>query len=231
MSNPGGPDPDMTRPGAPPGAWSRLAAAALVLSVLPVGSLLAPVLGIASLVRLRRRPELRGAPLAWAAIVLGTASSALMVGGGYAMYRSFDELANRPSRALAAAWRGDAAAFRAEMVRPGSEATAAQLARWVAPIRDRLGQLVDVRMADAPPPPPSDPLPETELRAAYVARFAGPAGEATVPLTVVLERPSRGSAVSAIRVRRFEFGLADGTRIVLPEDELPADEQPAAAPR
>lgn len=215
----------------PPRPWSRLAAAALVLSVLPVGSLVAPVLGVASLVRLRRRPDLRGEPLAWAGIILGVVSSTLMVGGGYAMYRAFDELAHRPSRALAAAWRGDAAAFRAEMAKPGSEATAAQVAAWVAPMRGSLGELVDVALADAPPPAPTAPLPESEIRAAYVARFAGPGGERRVPVTVVLERPPGASAVSAIRIRRFEFVLPDGARIVIPEDERPADEQPAAAPR
>lgn len=209
-------------------SWSSLALASLVLSVLPVGSIVAPILGALALVRLRRHPELRGAPLAWAGIAVGTVASILMVGGAYAMYRAFDELAHRPERALAAAWRGDAAAFRQEMTRPGSEATSAQLASWVRPLRERLGELVEVRLADAPPPAPTEPLPETELRAACVARFEGAAGRSDVPVTVVLDRPKAADAVSAIRIRRFEFILPDGARIVWPEDDVTPHEQPSA---
>lgn len=208
--------------------WSSLALASLVLSVLPIGSIVAPILGALALVRLRRHPELRGTPLAWAGIIVGTVASVLMVGGAYAMYRAFDELAHRPERALAAAWRGDAAAFRSEMTRPGSEASTAQLATWVRPLRERLGELVEVRLADSPPAAPREPLPETELRAACVARFAGAAGQSDVPVTVILERPKAADAVSAIRIRRFEFILPDGTRIVWPDDERTPDEQPAS---
>ncbi|MFM9097792.1 MAG: hypothetical protein ACKOQW_05805, partial [Phycisphaerales bacterium] len=56
----------------------------------------------------------------------------------------------------------------------------------------------------------------------YVGRFA--AVDGPVRTMVTFERPGAATAVAAMRVRRFEFLLPDGTRIVLPPD----DEQPAA---
>ena len=45
------------------------------------------------------------------------------------------------------------------------------------------------------------------------------------PVTVTFERPVAASGAAQIRVRRFEFLLPDGTRIVFPPD----DQQPAAS--
>ncbi len=202
-----------------PQRLSPLAMASIALSVLPVGSLLAPILGIAALVQLRRRPDLRGAAVAWGGIALGTAASALMVGGAYWMYRSLVQLADRPATALAAAWGGDAEEFRAQMTPPANEVTGARLAGWVAPLRDRLGAFDGAEMAPKPPPPPAGALPEREMRAGYVCRFSQGGEARSIPTVVVFERPLATERVSAIRIRRFEFELPDGTRIVFPPDE------------
>lgn len=198
---------------------SPLAMASIVTSVLPVASLLAPVLGIAALLQLRRRPDLRGAAVAWGGIVLGIVASALMVGGAYWMYRSLEQLADRPGTALAAAWAGDAEAFRAQMAAPANEVTTARLAEWVAPVKERLGTFARAEMAPAPPPAPPQPLPEREMRAAYVCRFESAGASTSVPTVVVFERPLATESVAAIRIRRFEFELPGGARIVFPPDE------------
>lgn len=198
---------------------SPLAMASIVTSVLPVGSLVAPILGIAALLQLRRRPDLRGAAVAWGGIAMGIVASALMVGGAYWMYRSLQQLADRPATALAAAWTGDAEAFRAQMAAPANEVTAARLADWVAPVKQRLGAFKGAEMAPAPPPAPAQPLPEREMRAAYVCRFESEGEARTVPAVVVFERPLATESVAAIRIRRFEFELPGGARIVFPPDE------------
>lgn len=198
---------------------SPLAVASIVTSVLPVGSLLAPILGVAALLQLRRRPDLRGAAVAWGGIAMGIVASAAMVGGAYWMYRSLAQLADRPATALAAAWSGDAESFRAQMAAPANEVTAARLAQWVAPAKERLGAFVGADMATAPPPAPPQPLPEREMRAAYVCRFASAGETAAVPTVVVFERPLATESVAAIRIRRFEFELPGGARIVFPPDE------------
>lgn len=219
---------DVDGPPGPPPRWSPLALAALVLSVLPLGSLLAPPLGLAALLQLRARPDLRGRGLAWAGIAVGIVASSLMVGGAWLTWREFERLAGRPAAALAAAWAGDAPTFRAQMSAPGREASAEALAAWTGPLRARLGEFRGCRMSSKPPPAPTTPLPETEIRAAFECDFSAAAGP--VPATVTFDRPSAGAGIDSGRVRRFEFLLADGTRIVFPPD----DEQPAAnapAPR
>ena len=198
---------------------SPLAMASIATSVLPVGSLLAPILGIAALLQLRRRPDLRGAGVAWGGIVIGTAASALMVGGAYWMYRSLQQLADRPGTALAAAWAGEAELFRAQMAAPANEVTAPRLEAWVAPLKARLGTFAGATMGTAPPPAPPEPLPEREMRAAYVCRFGAEGGPREIPTVVVFERPLATESVAAIRIRRFEFELPDGARIVFPPDE------------
>lgn len=215
------PSPADPPTGAPP-RWSALALVSLVLSVLPVGSLLAPVLGLAALIQLRRRSDLRGAGIAWAGIAVGVVASALMVGGAWTLWREFTQLSGRPALALRAAWDGDAPVFREQMAAPGREASAERLRDWAAPLRGRLGEFRGLELAPEPPPPPEKPLPDTEMRALYVGRFASVEGP--VRTTVTFERPGAATSVAAIRVRRFEFLLPDGARIVFPPD----DEQPAA---
>lgn len=202
--------------------WSTLALVSLVLSVLPVGSVLAPPLGAAALLQLRRRPDLRGAGIAWAGIAVGVVASSLMVGGAWTLWREFSQLSGRPALALRAAWDGDAEAFRGQMSAPGREASAERLREWSAPMRGRLGEFRGLELAPEPPPAPEKPLPDTEMRALYLGRFG--AIEGPVRTMVTFERPGAATSVAAIRVRRFEFLLPDGARIVFPPD----DEQPAA---
>ena len=203
--------------------WSTLALVSLVLSVLPVVSVVAPLAGLAALLQLRRRPDLRGAGIAWAGIAVGIVASSLMVGGAWSLWREFMLLSERPAVALRAAWAGDAPLFRQQMAGAGREASTETLHAWTTPVRARLGELRGLEMSKAPPPAPEKPLPDTEVRAAYLGSFSGVEG--TVPVTVTFERPVAASGAAQIRVRRFEFLLPDGTRIVFPPD----DQQPAAS--
>ena len=215
--------------------WSRLAMASIVLSVLPIGSILAPLLGIVALFRFRGRPDLLGRGLAWGGIVLGLIASSIMVASAYGIYRSFIDLAARPSTALQAAWTGDAEQFRLQMVGPGKDATVATINEWIAPLRERFGMLEAVELApSAPPVPGATPATartEREMRALYVAIFRNESGVTRLPLDVTFERPVGVDAVTAILVRRFRFDLPGGTRIVFPDDERTDPEQPAADPR
>lgn len=216
-----------------PERWSPLAVASIVLSVLPVGSAVAPVLGAAALLQMRRRTDLRGRALAWAGIAIGFVATGLMVLAAWGVWRATQALAMRPDVALRAAWAGDAERFRQEMAEPGSLATAAQVEAWVAPLRARLGELLEVRLGDRAPEAEGT-VPERELPAAYEAVFAG-AGDAlgsapvTVPLVVTFARPASTEAIESIRIKRFLFKMPDGTRIVFPEDERPEAKRPAGA--
>ena len=218
-----------------PVRWSRLAMASIVLSVLPIGSILAPLLGIVALFRFRGRPDLLGRGLAWGGIVLGLVASSIMVVSAYGIYRSFMDLAARPSTALRAAWTGDAEQFRLQMVGPGKDATAATINEWIAPLRERFGTLDAVELAPSAPPvagaTPATARTEREMRALYVAVFRNESGVTRLPLDVTFERPVGVDAVTAILVRRFRFDLPGGTRIVFPDDERTDPEQPAADPR
>jgi hypothetical protein len=221
-ARPGDPPTEDTIP-VPRQRWSTLALVSLVLSVLPVGSVVAPVAGLVALLQLRRRPDLRGAGIAWAGIAVGIVASSLMVGGAWSLWREFMLLSERPSVALRAAWSGDATLFRQQMAGPGREASTETLRAWAAPVRARLGELRGLEISKTPPPAPEKPLPDTEVRAAYLGSFTGIEG--AVPVTVTFERPAAASGAAQIRVRRFEFLLPDGTRIVFPPD----DQQPAAS--
>ena len=218
-----------------PVRWSRLAMASIVLSVLPIGSILAPLLGIVALFRFRGRPDLLGRGLAWGGIVLGLIASSIMVASAYGIYRSFIDMAARPSTALRAAWTGDAEQFRLQMVGPGKDATAATINEWIAPLRERFGTLDAVELAPSTPAVAGTTEPvartEREMRALYVAVFRKDSGLTRLPLEVTFERPVGVDAVTAILVRRFCFDLPDGTRIVFPDDERTDPEQPAADPR
>jgi hypothetical protein len=213
--------------------WSRLAMASIVLSVLPVGSILAPILGIVALIRFRGRPDLLGRGLAWGGIVLGLVASALMIALAYWSSRSYIDLGARPGRALQAAWAGDPERFRLQMVGPGKDATAATIAEWITPLRQRFGTLESVEFATPAPAaaPKATATPvvartEREVRALYVATFRNDSGVARLPLDVTFESPVGVNAITAILVRRFRFDLPDGTRIVFPDDELPDPEHP-----
>lgn len=219
-----------------PVRWSRLAMASIVLSVLPIGSILAPILGIIALVRFRGRPNLLGRGLAWGGIILGLVASALMVASAYGIYLSFMNLAARPSTALQAAWAGDPERFRLQMVGPGKDATAATIAEWIAPLRERFGTLESVELAPTAPATETTATPavartEREMRAMYVAVFRNDSGVTRLPLDVTFERPVGVDAVTAILVRRFRFDLPGGARIVFPDDERTDPEQPAQDPR
>jgi hypothetical protein len=218
-----------------PVRWSRLAMASIVLSVLPIGSILAPLLGIVALFRFRGRPNLLGRGLAWGGIVLGLVASSIMVASAYGIYRSFMDLAARPSTALQAAWTGDAEKFRLQMVGPGKDATAATINDWIAPLRERFGTLDAVELAPNAPPvtgtTPASARTEREMRALYIGVFRNDSGVTRLPLDVTFERPVGVDAVTAILVRRFRFDLPDGTRIEFPDDERTDPEQPAADPR
>ena len=217
----------MTEPTLAPARWSRLAMGSLVLSVIPLGSVFAPILGIVALVRLRSRPDLRGRAFAWGGIVLGIVASVLMVGGAYGIYRSFRALSQRPSIALRAAWDGNAETFRAQMAKPGGEATTAEIARWVAPLKARYGELVSVDLGPAAPPAAGRPTPERQMRASYVATFrTADQASVAVPLEVTFEPPAGADSVQSILVRRLAFTLPDGARIVFPDDERPDPEKP-----
>jgi hypothetical protein len=201
-----------------PVRWSPMAMAALMLSVLPFVSAVAPVLGAAALVRMRSRPNLRGKPLAWAGIVLGLVTTGATAGMGWMIAQGAKAITERPGEALRAAWSGDAEGFRARMSGAAHEATADRIAAWIEPLRSRFGGFEGLELDFArKAPAPGDPMPEREMTAPYVARFRGPAGDASVPATVVFEKPTGGSAQD-VRIRRFEFDLPGGTRIVLPED-------------
>ena len=216
-------------PPGPAQRWSPLALVSLVLSVLPLGSVLAPPIGVAALLQLRGRPDLRGRGLAWAGIAVGVVASSLMVGGAWMTWKEFERLTGRPGAALAAAWAGDAPTFRAQMSAPGNEATTEALRGWTAPLLERLGEFRGCRMSSTPPAAPTTPLPETEIRAAFECDFSAVAG--AVPVTVTFDRPSAGAGIDSGRVRRFEFLLPDGTRIVFPpDDEQPAANAPAPEP-
>lgn len=209
--------------------WSRLAMASIVLSVLPVGSMLAPILGIVALIRFRGRPDLLGRGLAWGGIVLGLVASALMIASAYGIYRSFMDLAARPSTALEAAWAGDPERFRLQMAGPGKDATAARIAEWIQPLQTRFGSLVTVELAPTSSPDAATAAAsrtERDMSASYVAVFRSESGTTRIPLEVTFERPVGVDAVAAILVRRFRFDLPDGTRIVFPDDELPDPEHP-----
>lgn len=220
---------DATRP--LPDRWSPLAVASIVLSVLPVGSAVAPILGAAALLQMRRRTDLRGRALAWAGIGVGIVATGLMVLAAWGVWKATEALAMRPDVALRAAWAGDAERFRQQMTEPGSLATAAQVEAWVAPVRTRLGELLEVRLGDRAPEAEGT-VPERELPAAYEAVFAG-AGAApgaapiTVPVVVTFARPASTEAIESIRIRRFLLKLPDGTRIVFPEDERPEAQRSA----
>jgi hypothetical protein len=223
-------DPDA--PSALPRRWSPLAAISLMLSVLPIGSLVAPLMGAAALWQLRSRPDLRGRGLAWAGIGIGMLASGLMVGGAWVLAQSFQQLANRPAEAIRDAWAGDADAFRTHLTRPGSEATAARIGAWVSDVSSAVGTPLEVTI-DRNPPRAADrpPLPEREMLAAYRARVKAPDGtERWVPLEVVFERPMATEAIGAIRIRRLAFVQADGTRIVFPDDGVPAEPTPSVQP-
>ena len=218
-----------------PVRWSRLAMASIVLSVLPIGSILAPLLGVVALFRFRGRPNLLGRGLAWGGIVLGLIASSIMVASAYGIYRSFIDMAARPSTALRAAWTGDAEQFRLQMVGPGKDATAATINEWIAPLRERFGTLDAVELAPSAPAVAGTTQPvartEREMRALYVAVFRKDSGVTRLPLEVTFERPVGVDAVTAILVRRFRFDLPGGTRIVFPDNERTDPEQPAADPR
>ena len=226
------PEIDVDAPPAAPRRWSPLAAISLMLSVLPIGSLVAPFMGAAALWQLRSRPDLRGRGLAWAGIGIGLVASGLMVGGAWVLAQSFTQLANRPADAIRAAWAGDADAFRTHLTRPGSEATAARIAAWVAEVSGGVGTPLEVSI-DRNPPSAADrpPLPEREMLAAYRARVEAPDGsERWVPLEVVFERPMATEAIGAIRIRRLAFVGPDGARIVFPDDVVPAEPTPSDKP-
>jgi hypothetical protein len=207
---------------ATPTRWSPLAIASIVTSVLPLASALAPLLGVAALVGLRGRPHLRGQALAWAGIAVGIAATGLQVAGAWSIARAFNTLAARPDQALRAAWAGDGEVLRGAMTPPGNEATEARIAAWVAELRGRFGEFESVRMAPSAPGSAA-PVGEREMRAAYEASFRRADGTAVaVPLAVTFERPATSEAIDSIRVRRFAFMPADGTRIVWPDEE-PAD--------
>lgn len=214
-----------------PDRWSPLAVASIVLSVLPVGSAVAPVLGATALLQMRRRTDLRGRALAWAGIAVGLVATGLMVLAAWGVWKATEALAMRPDVALRAAWAGDAERFRQQMTEPGSLATAAQLEAWVAPVRTRLGELLEVRMGEHAPTA-EGPVPERELPAAYEAVFAGAGSElgtapVTVPVVVTFARPASTEAIDSIRIKRFLFKMPDGTRIVFPEDERPEAQRSA----
>ena len=166
---------------------------------------------------------------------LGLVASAIMVASAYGLSRSLVDLTARPSTALQAAWAGDAEQFRLQMAGPGKDATAATINEWIAPLRERCGTLDAVELAPSTPAVTGTTQPvartEREMRALYVAVFRKDSGVTRVPLEVTFERPVGVDAVTAILVRRFCFGLPDGTRIVFPDDERTDPEQPAADPR
>ncbi len=221
------------RPAPSSERWSPLAMASLVLSVVPVVSLAAAPLGIAALVQVRRRPGVRGHALAWAGIAVGAGFSALTAFLAWGTWKAGQELVMRPEVALRAAWGRDPEPFRAQMAEDGALATAAQVESWIAPLRERLGELRSVRLAERPPDA-APPASERTLVAAYEAEFAGPPADPTarrVPLEVTFERPAFTESIGSYRVRRFAFRLPDGTRIVFPGDErreppAPADGKP-----
>lgn len=202
-----------------PSRWNPIAIAALLVSVLPVVSVAAPVLGLVALLRLRSRPHERGRALAWAAIVIGLTTSAAQAGLGWLMAEVHRATVERPAEALRAAWSGDAEAFRERMAGPGHEATSDRVAAWVAPLRASLGEFEALEPDfGRAVPEPTVPVPEREMSGLFKARFRGAAGTTSVPATVVYERPLAGEAPTSVRVRRYEFEMPDGTRIVWPED-------------
>lgn len=213
------PDANEATSDAPgPIRWSPMAMASLMLSVLPFVSAVAPVLGVAALVRMRSRPNLRGTPLAWAGIVLGVVTTAATAGMGWMIAQGAKAITARPGEALRAAWTGDAEGFRARMSGVAHEATADRIAAWIEPLRSRFGGFEGLELDfGRNAAQPGDPRPEREMTAPYIARFRGPAGDAAVPTVVVFEKPTGGSAQDVL-VRRFEFDLPGGTRIVLPDD-------------
>lgn len=200
---------------------SALAVLAMVLSVLPVGSLVAPILGAAALVQMRRDPRLDGRALAWAGIVVGAVASSLMIGGAWMQWMAFKHVVDMPRVAIEAAMAGDADALRAQLSKPGSEATSTDVQAFGGALRSSFGAFRGLRVDDRPPADASQPR-EREVRAPFIATFER--GE--VPLTVLYESvDGRGFGVGSMLVRRLAFLPAGGPRIVFPDDEPVAPKQ------
>lgn len=206
---------------------SALAVLALVLSVLPVGSILAPVLGAVALVQMRRDPRLDGRALAWAGIVVGFVASSLMLGGAWMQWVAFQHVVEMPRIAIEAAMAGDADRMRAEMCKPGSEATSADVQAFGNALRSSFGAFRGLRVDTRPPADAGQPR-EREVRAPFIATFE----RGDVPLAVLYESvEGRGFGVGSMLVRRLAFRPAGGPRIVFPDDEPVAPEQDARSPR
>lgn len=206
---------------------SALAVLSLVLSVLPVGSLLAPVLGAVALVQMRRDPRLDGRALAWAGIVVGIVASSLMLGGAWMQWVAFRHVVEMPRIAIESAMAGDADRMRAELCKPGSEATSADVRAFGAALRSAFGEFRGLQVDSKPPADAGQPR-EREVRAPFIAAFE----RGDVPLTVLYESvEGRGFGVGSMLVRRLVFRPAAGPRIVFPDDEPVAPEQDAGTPR
>jgi hypothetical protein len=206
---------------------SALAVLALVLSVLPVGSMLAPILGAVALVQMRRDPRLDGRALAWAGIVVGAVATSLMVGGAWMQWMAFQHVVEMPRIAIEAAMAGDADRMRAELCKPGSEATSDEIRAFGATMRASFGAFRSLRVDRNPPADAGQPR-EREVRAPFIATFE----RADVPLTVLYESvDGRGFGVGSMLVRRLAFLPAGGPRIVFPDDEPVTPKQDAGKPR
>jgi hypothetical protein len=206
---------------------SALAVLSLVLSVLPVGSLVAPILGTVALVQLRRDPRLDGRALAWAGIVVGVVASSLMVGGAWMQWVSFQRVVEMPRIAIEAAMASDADAMRAQLSKPGSEATSADIQAFGGTLRSSFGTFRGLRVDSRPPAEAGQPR-DREVRAPFIATFER--GE--VPLTVLYESvDGRGFGIGSMLVRRLSFLPAGGPRIVFPDDEPVAPKQEPGAAR
>lgn len=206
---------------------SALAVLALVLSVLPVGSMLAPVLGAVALVQMRRDPRLDGRALAWAGIVVGVVASSLMLGGAWMQWVAFRHVVEMPRIAIESAMSGDADRMRAELCKPGSEATSADIRAFGAALRTAFGEFRGLQV-DSKPPADAGPPREREVRAPFIATFE----RGDVPLTVLYESvEGRGFGVGSMLVRRLVFRPAAGPRIVFPDDEPVATKQDAGSSR
>ncbi len=138
--------PDSPNTTARTSPWAVVAMVCSLCVCVPPAVLLAPLLAAKALRDMRTRSGLRGARLAWTAIVLSATFSACYVGGAWWWHVNVRRpMLNGPREALVAGFNGDSQAFADGFAAVGEPDEAQQ---FLAELLGRYGQLLSMRQGD-----------------------------------------------------------------------------------
>ncbi len=202
--------PEAASPPALPPPLSRLALVALGLNIpcfLPPFTLLSALLGAAAWIHIARRPrQLRGAPIAAAAVVIGTA---LTIVGCAIWWPAARLMVVGPQDAIAAAIAGDHDGVRSAFAGAGAESGDDEIADFAATLTHRFGPFIRSRRADL-----DQPIVQRgeTWTVPYRLEFEREAVVAEVDITVRDPRTGR----STLRISSIRVPLGDDLHLRLP---------------